>query len=140
MANTKKTERRSKRVQQGAVIFVVEDDEIVRMLMRKLLESDGYRVLEACDGATARATWKRNAEGIDLVIVDMLLPDGVTGTVLATEFQRDKSSLNVIVASGYGLGDLEAGFVSNASSTKFIQKPFDPETFLELVGDSVERK
>jgi CheY-like chemotaxis protein len=65
-----------------------------------LLTELGYEVLETADGQGALSQLERN-QGIDLLFVDLVLPDGLSGTELAAEAQRRCPNLKVLYTSGY---------------------------------------
>ena len=82
------------------VVLVVEDDATVLRLAVQLLTQLGYQTLEARDGPEALAMLERNGR-IDLLFTDVVLPKGMTGTVLAREAQRRRPQLKVLYMSGY---------------------------------------
>src|SRR5262249_41836044 len=64
-------------------ILVVEDEHPVRELVKSILMSAGYRVLEAPTGKEAMKVWQRHHDAIDLLLTDVVMPDGMTGRDLA---------------------------------------------------------
>jgi len=82
-------------------ILIVEDDESVRSLTRRLLEGFGYRTWEASSGREALAQWRERAGEIDLLLTDMVMPEGVTGRELAEQMRTQRPSLKVLFISGY---------------------------------------
>src|SRR5207248_1457954 len=66
-------------------ILVVEDEAALRGLMRGVLRHYGYQVLEAATGSEALQVWEKNDGKVDLLLTDMVLPDGVDGNDLARE-------------------------------------------------------
>ena len=83
------------------VILLVEDDPAVRSLARSVLERYGYKVLEAATASAALKIWESNRALIDLLIADLILPDGLSGRELAERLQSSKPDLKVIFSSGY---------------------------------------
>jgi two-component system cell cycle sensor histidine kinase/response regulator CckA len=116
----------------GEVVLLVEDEPIVREMARTTLEKGGYRVIEAGDGREALTLWNRNSADIDLVITDMVMPNGVTGGSLARTLQAQSPDLCVICTSGYTPEYIERDLPSNDRIT-FLAKPYLPNRLLEIV-------
>ena len=113
-------------------ILLVEDEPVLRHVIRTLLVRKGYRVLEACSGLDALAVWERSAETIDLLFTDLVMPDGIDGRDLANELQACKPSLKVILTSGYSNNaELQAG-------QSYLSKPCQPRHLLEAIRESLE--
>ena len=84
----------------GEVVLMVEDDEGVRAFARSALESLGYKVLAGRDGAEGLALLG-DAERVDLLFTDVVLPGGVNGRRLADEARRLRPRLPVLYTTGY---------------------------------------
>lgn len=110
---------------QAFSILLVDDDPILRSLLRATLPEEEYEVVEAGDAASALAALER--EATDLVVLDWRLPDGSGGYVLA-EAKARWPGLPVIVLTAEAYA--EAG-----AADAFLTKPFSP---LQLL-DEVER-
>jgi two-component system cell cycle sensor histidine kinase/response regulator CckA len=122
-------------------VLVVEDEPELRALARQVLENYGYRVLEAASGAAALRIWPQHAREIDLVLTDMVMPEGVSGWELAEKLQVQKPELKVICTSGYSM-DL----VNRMSRTpelpdgiRLLQKPFRPQALALAVRECLDR-
>jgi CheY-like chemotaxis protein len=76
----------SRRSHGSETVLLVEDDEQARAVVRRILKSRGYQVIEAKDGGAALAAWERDPEGIDLVVTDLVIP-GFDGVTIASELQ-----------------------------------------------------
>jgi PAS domain S-box-containing protein len=112
-------------------ILVVEDDEAVRQIARRALESVGHEVLEAANGADALALLNRATPPIRLALIDLVLP-GMSGPDLAQRVAELAPGTRVIFTSGYPEGEIaRRGLL--APETAFIQKPFTPETLIRTV-------
>jgi CheY-like chemotaxis protein/phosphoribosyl 1,2-cyclic phosphodiesterase len=105
-------------------ILIVDDDEDLRVLVRKTLVRGGHRVLEAADGADAMKTIER--EQPDLVLLDLLMPAPGGFEVLRALRSRDATrGLPVIVLTAQG--DEESARMSfQLGATDFLNKPFTP--------------
>jgi two-component system, cell cycle sensor histidine kinase and response regulator CckA len=117
-----------------STILLVEDEAPLRTLIKGILERNGYQVLEAESGKTSFALWEENKDRIELLLTDMIMPDGIQGTDLAKKFQGEKPSLRVVFTSGYTTEVLGSGFVAH-DSIRFLQKPFMPAKLIETVRD-----
>lgn len=80
-------------------ILVVDDEESIRALYRAELEDEGYRVLCASDGATARKTIAE--EGVHLVVLDIKLK-GESGLQILQDITRENRDLPVVLSTAYG--------------------------------------
>jgi signal transduction histidine kinase/ligand-binding sensor domain-containing protein/ActR/RegA family two-component response regulator len=124
-----------KRPQGGTeTILVVEDDEGVRSLTRRLLEGFGYRTLEAASGRRALESWQDRVEEIDLLVTDMVMPEGVTGRELAEQMRVRRPDLKVVFMSGYSpdVAGKDTEFI-HRNGARFLQKPVAPRELLETV-------
>jgi CheY-like chemotaxis protein len=120
-------------------ILLVEDETAVRVLVRNVFQRHGYRVLEADSGKSALAVWREHQEKIDLVLTDLVMPDGVTGIMLAEQLQKERPTLKVIFSSGYSPDSVTSGFTLSPGNS-FLQKPFNPQKLLQAVRDCLEGK
>lgn len=105
------------------VILLVEDDDDVRSLARCVLEDAGYHVLEAADGHRAIAAWKEFTGRIDLLLTDMVMPGGLSGSDVAQRFSADRPEGKIIFSSGYSesLFGKEAGLREGVT---YLPKPY----------------
>jgi len=117
-------------------LLVVEDETPLLRLMQYILESYGYKVLGCTNGRQALDTWREHRERIDLLLTDMILPDGMAGTELARILQASKPSLKVLFASGYDADRLAKEFPSG-TPVKLVQKPFHARKLAEMVFNSL---
>ena len=115
-------------------ILLVEDEPALRELVQEILEKKGYRVLEASTGVQALRIWDQHKADIDLLLTDMMMPEGVSGRELAERVLQERSDLKVIYSSGYSM-DAVTNNTSYIDGTNFLQKPYDPETLAKVVRD-----
>jgi PAS domain S-box-containing protein len=108
---------------RGETILVVEDEEAVRALLVDALEQFGYRVLEAPSGPRALEVAAREEPGIDLLVTDVVMPDGMNGVELATRLRRTAPNLRVVLISGY-LADVSQGDLLETEGITYLAKPF----------------
>jgi two-component system chemotaxis response regulator CheY len=113
-------------------ILAVDDSATMREMVAFVLESAGYRVIEAEDGAQGldRAT----ANSVDLVITDQNMPnmDGLT-LVRSLRELRDYKSTPILLLTTESSDAMKAQGRA-AGATGWLVKPFDPATLLEVVG------
>jgi len=120
-------------------ILVVEDELPLLKLIHHILESHGYKVLECTTGKAALENWEQHRRKIDLLLTDMVLPDGMAGVELAENLQASKPSLKVIYTSGYDTQKL-AKDLGLKDGLNFIQKPFHARKLAETVYDCLHSK
>jgi PAS domain S-box-containing protein len=118
-------------------ILVVEDEEHVRTMNRAVLEHAGYRVLDAAHGPAALELWAQADPKIDLLLTDIVMPEGLDGRELAARLQAIKPALKVIFTSGYS-ADIAGRELVLQSGQRFLQKPYTPTTLLEVVRQSLD--
>jgi PAS domain S-box-containing protein len=115
-------------------ILVVEDEPALRELIQEILQKKGYRVLEAATGVQALQVWDQHKDDIDLLLTDMMMPEGVSGRELAERVLQDRADLKVIYSSGYSL-DVVGEEPPFTDGSTFLQKPYDPDTIARAVRE-----
>jgi two-component system, cell cycle sensor histidine kinase and response regulator CckA len=103
-------------------VLLVEDEEILRQLIKDALEANGYRVLEARDGREAVMICEQHQEPIDLMLTDVVMPQ-MNGRELAQRLAQLRPKIKVVYMSGYAEDVLFRQGVLDPSIT-FLQKPF----------------
>jgi len=103
-------------------ILVAEDNDHVRELMCTVLERAGYSVLLADDGDEALALLEREGDGVDLAILDVVMP-GLGGREVHDRVHDRLPGLKFLFASGYSLNGVHTDFVLDQGFAR-IQKPF----------------
>ena len=118
-------------------ILVVEDEPGVARMIRRTLGAEGYEVLPAANGVEARGIWRTRGQSIDLLLTDVVMPDGVNGLSLACELRSDNAELPVLFMSGYSDEVVRAEGEMPAGSA-FIGKPFSRERLLSSVRAALD--
>lgn len=113
------------------LVLVVDDEEMIRTLVRSLLETNGYRVVEAENGFKAGERVANDLGSVDLLITDVRMP-GQTGPELARKLRAAKPSLPIIFISGY-VGDVVMDSNSQTRITEYLSKPFALPSMLAAV-------
>jgi DNA-binding response OmpR family regulator len=118
-------------------ILVVDDQAMVRRMAHRLLSEWGFRVFEAESGEEAMEVLRTAKSGIQLIIVDVVMPlvDGIQVTRRIQEFWPNQRILYMSahpaeVLAQYGLAEL---------SVPFLAKPFTRDELLAKVGQALER-
>jgi PAS domain S-box-containing protein len=117
-------------------ILLVEDEDLVRVLAKRVLERAGFNVLTAENAARALALSAEHAGPIDLLLTDVIMPR-VLGPELATRLEALRPGLRVLFTSGYTAGG--AGMTSSMpSDARFIDKPFNPTDLIAAVRAALD--
>ncbi len=118
-------------------ILLTEDDQAVRRLALRVLQRLGYQVLVAGNGQEAIALWSARAGKVDLLLTDMVMPEGLTGFDLAKRLRTENPALKVIVMSGYNLERSRRGSAPPVQVVH-LTKPFDVNTLARLVRQTLD--
>ena len=119
---------------QGETVLLVEDEAAVRRVVRRILVSAGYSVVEAEDGAAAIELSSQFQGDIDLLVTDVVMPR-MGGPQLARKLWEQRPGLAAVFLSGYAR---DTGDGANLSSGEFIQKPFSRADLLSAVHRALE--
>ncbi len=116
-------------------ILIVEDEEGVRKLTRKILSRQGYKVLEASSGGDALLLCEQRNEPIHLILSDVVMP-GINGPELARRLQALAPEVKVLFMSGYAdQAIFQSGILEEKAS--FIQKPFSARDLVEKIREVI---
>jgi CheY-like chemotaxis protein len=117
----------------NATLLLVEDQNIVRKLMRRLLQAEGYTILEAPHGQEALRIARAHSGPIDLLVTDVVMPE-MSGQQLARELGALRSDLRVLFVSGYADSDIYHE-IAGQGPGHFLQKPFTPDILSRKIRD-----
>jgi PAS domain S-box-containing protein len=126
----------SRRIPGGETVLVVEDEEAMREVTRRILTRNGYQVITASGGAEAIALARGKPADIDLLITDVIMPR-MQGKEVADRLHGVCPQIRVLYMSGYAhpvlasQGTLDAGVM-------LIEKPFSEASLLEKVREVLE--
>jgi CheY-like chemotaxis protein len=115
----------------GETILVVEDTAATAQITRILLDSWGYRALEAHTPTEALDLFDAHAKEIRLVLTDVMMPQ-MSGSQLADELRRRKPEVRVVYMSGYQ--DMELADMDEM----FLAKPFNPAGLSQMVRKALD--
>lgn len=118
-------------------VLIVEDDQSVRDLAVRVLRTQGYKVYEAADGASALARVEElGDEPIDLLFTDVILPQ-MRGQELAQCLMERRPGLTVLMASGYGDSGLSPVAIEDGVQA-WLAKPYGPAALLQRVREVLD--
>ena len=118
-------------------VLLVDDDESVRAVGRKMLERIGFSVVTAADGSEAIARFRERADDIICAIVDLTMPH-VDGAETFRELRRMRPGVRVILSSGYNEQDVTQRFVGKGLAG-FIQKHYQLSTLVSVLKEVLEK-
>jgi PAS domain S-box-containing protein len=118
-------------------LLIVEDDDALRDLELEILTRQGYRVFAAKNGHAALELWKTHSDHIDMLLTDMVMPEGISGRQLAERLWEKQPNLKVLFATGYVfLGQNKE--IPERNGVALIQKPFQPAMLAQAVKDCLQ--
>lgn len=120
-------------VRLGKTVLVVDDEPTIVDVLDEHLTTAGYRVLKAQDGQVAVDLVGREPGPIDLIFLDLSMPN-MDGPAAFPHLQRARPSAKVVIASGYDL-DARAQRLLDQGAHRFVQKPFRADVLVGLVDE-----
>jgi two-component system, cell cycle sensor histidine kinase and response regulator CckA len=115
----------------GETILVVEDEEALRTMIKRILEANGYQILLAAQGAEALKLVAEERR-LDLVLTDVVLPGAVQGNRVAQQALQLRPGLPVLFMSGYTRdATIQAGRIDEC--VNYLEKPFTPDVLVAMV-------
>jgi signal transduction histidine kinase/CheY-like chemotaxis protein len=120
---------------QETTILVVEDEDILRRAVAKMLRNNGFAVLEAADGTAAIDLLRANGARVDAVLLDMTIP-GTTSAEVVTAAARARPEIKVILTSAYSK-EMVAGGITAPQIRGFVRKPSPLHNLLQVIRSAV---
>lgn len=117
-------------------ILLVEDEQAVRLLARRVLEGNGYAVLEAADGLKAIELVRHYEGPIHLLVTDVVMPH-MSGRAVADAVTSLRPTMKVLYLSGYTANAIVHRGVLDPG-TPFLEKPFTPGTLASKVREVLD--
>ena len=121
----------------GELILVVDDEAAVQQITKQTLETFGYRVLLAADGAEAVSLYSAHRSEVSLVLTDMMMPV-MDGPATIQVLLRMNPQVCIIAASGMNAEGME-GRAASSGVRNFIPKPYTAETLLKTLDAVLHR-
>jgi len=116
-------------------VLVVEDEEILRLAVSKMLRRGGFGVIEAIDGDSAIELIRAHSDQIDVMLLDITLP-GLSSRKVLEEALQTRPNLKAILTSAYSRQTVDASF-AGLPVERFIRKPFSFADLLGLLQDAL---
>ena len=126
-----------RRPEFSGTVLLVDDEEPVRALGRRMLERLGLDVITAADGEQAVATFKRRRGEIACIVLDLTMPR-MDGEAALEQIRRLDDQVPVVMSSGYDESKL-AERLGRRRSVSFIQKPYRMEDLRRVLLPLFER-
>ena len=117
-----KSEDKDKIARGTETVLLVDDEDVIIDVCQRLLENLGYKALIARSGKEAVKIYKKNKDKIDMVILDMIMPDMVGGETYDS-LKEINPDIKVLLSSGYSING-EATEILERGCNGFIQKPY----------------
>jgi two-component system cell cycle sensor histidine kinase/response regulator CckA len=116
-------------------VLLVEDKEMVRILIERILTSGGYGVRGTSDASEARAAWDSMNGAVDVLVTDLAMP-GLSGRDLAERLRGQRPDLPVLFISGRPPEPSDT--LAQGPAPAFLGKPFTAELLLEALRDLLD--
>ena len=122
--------------QGSETILIAEDDEQVRIVVSKMLEQAGYRLIVAKDGLEALDLFERHEADIELILMDLVMPK-LNGKDVLLKIRETNTTVPFLFSSGY-FDDGEESDLLNDYDAELLQKPYVRNTLLETVRRMID--
>jgi PAS domain S-box-containing protein len=117
-------------------ILLIDDEDMILDVGKALLAKLGYQVLAAAGGREGLEIYRQNTAEIDLVILDMIMPE-MNGSETYEQLKKLDPRVKVLLSSGYTM-DGAAGDILKQSDLSFIQKPFDIQKLSRKIREALQ--
>ncbi|MEW6456326.1 MAG: response regulator [Acidobacteriota bacterium] len=125
-------DQEEKKISTGnGTVLIVDDEEIIRNLIREILERFGYKVFTASNGEEAIDIYTEMKDKIDIIILDMIMP-GIGGKRTFSKLKEINSKANILLMSGYKKNG-ETQEALNEGALGFLQKPFNVNDLIKAI-------
>lgn len=129
-------ESAEKTTQNYNTILLVDDEEMVLDIGVQMLKRLGYNVIKAESGTDAIGIFQKNRETIDIVILDIVMPD-LGGGETVNAIKEINPNVKIVLSSGYGRDSKTNEILQRCHG--FIQKPFSMKQLSETIAGLVEQ-
>ncbi len=118
-------------------ILIVDDEETIRNFSSEYLSDLGYKIFTASDGKEAIEIFSKEADKIDLMILDLTLPKK-SGIEVLNDIKKINSDIKIVLSSGYTLESNQDNLIQTQVDD-FIQKPYTVEKLAEVVRKNLDK-
>jgi signal transduction histidine kinase/HAMP domain-containing protein/ActR/RegA family two-component response regulator len=119
-------------------ILIVEDEPVLREMARDILSGYGYRIFEASSGKEALGAWLQKTDEIDLLLTDMVMPEGVSGADLARQLLVNHPRLKIVFTSGYTANEINTRMLVKMKA-RYLQKPYTHADLARTVRECLDK-
>jgi len=112
-------------------ILIVDDEEFIRELLGEIIAAEGFKVLEAASGPQAINIFEQQSANINLVLLDVILPD-MDGREVYFKLKSIRPDVKIVIISGYSQTTVRQDLVE-AGVEGYITKPFEINQVQHLI-------
>lgn len=112
-------------------ILIIDDEEMIRNVISRMLKTKDYQVLEAVNGEQALEMLADNLTSVNFVLLDLSMP-GMSGEETFDRLKQMNSELKIIISTGYISNDLKNDLIRKGA-LKIMEKPFEMKDLLDLI-------
>lgn len=122
--------------------LVIDDDPLVRQVVRRMLDRHCIECAEFSDGIEAVEKINQADERFDLAIIDLVLPNGPDGWQLVKQIRENEAynSMPIIIITGALISNEEIGRLNNVATRVLLKQDFSIEKFSSVLEDLLEAK
>ncbi len=124
-----------KPIEGNGLIMVVDDEDAIREISSEILSSLNYQVETFADGKSAIEYYKKNYDQVDLILLDMIMPE-LNGYETFLELKKIDNQVKAIIVSGYSVEE-HAQSLLDQGAIAFIQKPFRVADFARSIDQAM---
>jgi len=119
-------------------VLLVDDEDMILDVGQELLKNLGYNVLIASGGKEALESYEKNKEEIDIVILDMIMPQ-MSGGKAYDKLKQINPDIKVLISSGYSING-QGTEILNRGCSSFMQKPFNMKELSRSIREIFDKK
>jgi CheY-like chemotaxis protein len=119
----------------GQTLLIVDDEEMLVELVRRMVVRQGYTAIIATSGDEALDLYEQDKDHIDLVITDLIMP-GMDGKTLAEELMRRNPGVRILVSTGFS-ADKDISSLVEAGVKGVVMKPYQSEQLFEKIREAM---
>ena len=128
-----------KRMRGGTeTLLIVDDEKLIRALLRDILEYQGYTLIEAENGEEAVKVYQERGAEVAIVLLDLIMP-GKDGVETLAELQLINPDVRCIISSGYGTDKLSDTILNNPN-IRLVPKPYMSATLVNNIRELIDTK
>ncbi len=122
-------------MQGSSTILIIDDEEMIRDLVRDILEMQGYTIISAKDGIEGIEVYRKNAASIDCIILDLSMPR-LGGKETYIKLREIGGKAKILLSSGRGTDEQTQELVA-LGVDGLVQKPYRMDDLIRIVGETI---